>query len=73
MVRISRTWRQEDLDDIMLTMIAGCWRQNFDIGDIFRMLMTDVNFKKIEDVGDKIKTSTGTYVKTNQFSKIRKQ
>ena len=33
------SWWQVDFVDFMLVTIFGCWWQNFDIGDIFWMLM----------------------------------
>ena len=51
--RITRNWRlhrckwQVDVGDFMLVIIFGCWWHNFDMADIFWMLVPDAN------VGDK--------------------
>ena len=43
--RLHRCWRQVDVGDSMFVTIFGCWWRNFDIGDIFWMLMPDANMK----------------------------
>ena len=50
--RLHRCRWQVDVGDFMLATIFGCWWQNFDIGDIFWMLVLDDNVK--------IKTMLGT-------------
>ena len=41
-----------EVGDFMLVIIFACYWQNFDIGDIFWMLVPDVILKKIESVDD---------------------
>ena len=42
-MRLHRCWWQMDVGDFKLVTIFGCWWQNFDIGDIFWVLVPDAN------------------------------
>ena len=60
----------------MLVTIFGCWRQNFHIGDIFRMLVSDANAKierKLVTKTVKTVTNISKLSPTHFVSNIRHQ
>ena len=49
--------RYKDVLDSMLVMIFGCWWRNFDVGDIFWMLVPDANVETYRMLVTKIAKS----------------
>ena len=65
-----------DVGEFMLVTIFGCWRQNFDIGDLFWMLLPDANNKKqrmLATKSAKTVTNVSKLSPTYFVSNIRRQ